>query len=284
MFPTGRYGPTMHWGYFTHVAGTGRPAEVYRETIELAIAAEGLGFGSFWIAQHHGDEAAGWLPSPLVLLAAVAQHTSTIRLGTAVVAVPLENIARLAEDASVLDALSGGRLELGLGVGSSAAASVRFGLDHAARHAAAVRAIDELCDLLTGDALVPPAAGLRGRLWWATGHSASVDAAAARGIGVISGRPADPPVPDDLARYWARAVDEPRVAVSRLVTGSDRADGLARRWADDPAVAWASELITQTVPAGRPVAEQLAVMRRLAGEVRPALHTALAARRELIRA
>jgi alkanesulfonate monooxygenase SsuD/methylene tetrahydromethanopterin reductase-like flavin-dependent oxidoreductase (luciferase family) len=217
-------------------------------------------------------------------LAAVAQHTSTIRLGTAVVAVPLENIGRLAEDAAVLDVLSGGRLELGLGVGSSAAASTRFGLDHATRHAAAERAIDELRDVLAGEALVPPAADLRGRLWWATGNSASVDAAAARGIGVISGRPPEPPVPDDLARYWARSVDEPRVAVSRLVTGSDRPDALAQRWAGDAAIRWASELILQTVPAGRPLAEQLAVMRRLTGEVRPALRTALRSAPELARA
>ncbi len=100
-------------GYFTHVAGRGGPAQVYRETVELAVAAEEQGFASFWVAQHHAGALEGLLPSPLVLLAAVAERTATIRLGTAVVAASLEDPRRLAEDAAVLDQLSGGRLELG---------------------------------------------------------------------------------------------------------------------------------------------------------------------------
>ena len=127
--------PAVQLGCFTHVSGTATARELYRDTIELAVAAEELGYGSFWVAQHHAGAFAGVLPSPLVLLAAVAEHTSTIRLGTAVVAVSLEDPLRLAEDAAVVDELSGGRLQLGIGAGSDAVASRLFGRDHDDRHA-----------------------------------------------------------------------------------------------------------------------------------------------------
>ncbi|WP_374203697.1 LLM class flavin-dependent oxidoreductase [Pseudonocardia sp. ICBG601] len=106
----------MRLGYLTHVTGDD-PSRAYRETIRLAERAEELGYDSFWLAQHHDGHLGGRLPSPLVLLAAVAERTRLIRLGTAVVALPLEDPRRLAEDAAVLDALSGGRLELGVGAG-----------------------------------------------------------------------------------------------------------------------------------------------------------------------
>ena len=64
-------------GYFTHVTGTVSPRAAYRDTIALAVAAEELGFRSFWVAQHHAGAFDGALPSPLVLLAAVA--TAAVR-------------------------------------------------------------------------------------------------------------------------------------------------------------------------------------------------------------
>ena len=80
----------MQLGYLTHVAGTDA-RRAYRQAIELAVAAEDLGYDTFWLAQHHGGIFGGQLPSPLVLLAAIAERTSTIRLGTAVVAASLED-------------------------------------------------------------------------------------------------------------------------------------------------------------------------------------------------
>jgi alkanesulfonate monooxygenase SsuD/methylene tetrahydromethanopterin reductase-like flavin-dependent oxidoreductase (luciferase family) len=49
-------------GYLLHVAGAGPPARVYRETVELAVAAEGLGFASFWVAQHRRPRRAACCP------------------------------------------------------------------------------------------------------------------------------------------------------------------------------------------------------------------------------
>lgn len=250
-------------GYLTHVAGGAGAAQVYRETVELAVAAEELGFASFWLAQHHAGGLAGLLPSPLVLLAAIAERTSTIRLGTAVIAAALEDPLRLAEDAAVVDTLSAGRLQLGVGAGADPAASAAFGRDHEARHADCTAVVDAVCAALEGDALVPAAPGLRGRMWWATGSPSGTRAAAERGIGVLSGRP-DPAAAADLAGYWTTAVGEPRVAACRIVAAGEDPAAVLERWRTDPVAAWAGELIVQTQPAESGFATNLATLRALA--------------------
>jgi len=97
--------------------GTGRTFnQEYREVLEMARLAEALGFDSAWVSEHHGA-GDGYLPSLLPLLAGIAGSTSRIRLGTGVMLAPFHDPTRLAEDAAVVDQLSGGRLILGLGLG-----------------------------------------------------------------------------------------------------------------------------------------------------------------------
>lgn len=271
----------MRIGFLTHVDGQGSAADAYRDTVELAVAAEGLGFHTFWVAQHHGAARSGFMPSPLVLLAALAQHTSSIQLGTAVIAAPLEHPRRLAEDAAVVDALSGGRLQLGLGTGNDAAAAERFGHDHSDRWVEAVEVLDELCAVLTGEGLVPEAAGVRRRMWWATGSASGAHLAAARGMGLITGRLPHIPgstVLRDLRRYWTRAVDEPRAGVSRVLPPDAAPKQLAAEWATDPTLGWSTELIVQAGPTRPALADRLAAMRMVARELEPALTAALTAR------
>lgn len=268
----------MQVGYLTHVASLGGPAHAFRQTIELAVLAEELGFDSFWLAQHHGGAFDGQLPAPLVLLAAIAERTSTIKLGTGVVAAPLEDPVRLAEDAATLDVLADGRVQLGIGAGADPVASKAFGRDHDRRHRDCLAVVDELCTLLDGDRLVPTALGLRDRLWWATGSPTAVDHAAGRGIGVITGRPTDAAgstVTADLDRYWSRVVTEPRVAVSRLVQRGEPAARVISALRADPALPWATELILQTQPILAGFAEQSAVLRMLAAELVPGLRRTL---------
>lgn len=257
----------MGIGYFTHVVGPDGPAAAYRDTVALAVEAEERGFTSFWLAQHQRGHLAGLLPSPLVLLAAIAERTSTIRLGTALVAAACEDPRRLAEDAAVVDVLSGGRLELGLGAGADAETSRAFGRDHGRRHADAMATVDELARLLGESEIVPAAPDLRSRLWWAT--TSCVEVAAERGLGVITGR--QDGVEAALARYWSRAAAAPRVAAFRVARAGRPAAAVLEAWADDPVRDWATELVVQTQPAGVDVVGHRATLRALAAQMAAAV-------------
>ena len=88
----------------------------YQELLEQAVAAEELGFHGFWIAEHHFHEY-GAIPRPSIWMASAAERTKTLRLGSAVTLLPLDHPLRVAEDYAMVDVLSGGRLDLGVGSG-----------------------------------------------------------------------------------------------------------------------------------------------------------------------
>jgi alkanesulfonate monooxygenase SsuD/methylene tetrahydromethanopterin reductase-like flavin-dependent oxidoreductase (luciferase family) len=122
----------------------------YRDAVPLAVAAEEAGFDSFWVTEHHGLPD-GYLPSPLTLLAALAPATTRIELGTGVLLAPLHHPLRIAEDAAVVDQLSGGRLILGLGIGYAAHEYRSFGVDPATRGSRLAALVGALRGAWTGE-------------------------------------------------------------------------------------------------------------------------------------
>jgi alkanesulfonate monooxygenase SsuD/methylene tetrahydromethanopterin reductase-like flavin-dependent oxidoreductase (luciferase family) len=107
-------------------------ARLYAEMLEQVEAADALGFDSFWIAEHHFHEY-GAIPRPPIWMAAAAQRTRRIRLGSAVVVLPFDHPLRTAEDYAMVDVLSGGRLNLGVGSGYLAHEYDGFGVDPASK-------------------------------------------------------------------------------------------------------------------------------------------------------
>jgi probable F420-dependent oxidoreductase len=88
----------------------------YREALEEVVRVEELGFDSVWMEEHHGVRDHYW-PSPLTVLAGFATRTSRVLLGTDILVLPFYHPVRLAEDAALLDVMSGGRFVLGTAIG-----------------------------------------------------------------------------------------------------------------------------------------------------------------------
>lgn len=107
--------------------GPAEPERLYPAILEHAVRAEASGFDGLWISERTFAHAAA-VPAALPLLAAIAARTTRVRVGSALLPLPLYHPLRLAEDAATLDGLSGGRLELGLGLGEHAEGFDGFGV------------------------------------------------------------------------------------------------------------------------------------------------------------
>ena len=101
-------------------------AQHYARALETMEQAEALGASALWLTEHHFF-ADGYLPQPLTMAAAVAARTTRVRIGTAVYLPLLRNPVQVAEEAAIVDILSGGRLDLGIGVGYQPAEFAAFG-------------------------------------------------------------------------------------------------------------------------------------------------------------
>ncbi len=99
---------------------------LYAQALDQIVEAERLGFDSVWLTEHHFCDD-GYTPSPLVIAAAIGARTRRLRIGTNLMVLPLHDPVRIAEDAATLSLLTGGRFDLGVGIGyasSSSASSV----------------------------------------------------------------------------------------------------------------------------------------------------------------
>src|SRR5215472_17886347 len=119
----------LRFGIFDWIDDSRRPpADVYEHRLKMIEYADSAGFWCYHVAEHHGTPL-GLAPSPNLFLASAAGRTRRIRLGTLVNVLPLYDPVRLVEEICMLDHLSQGRLELGVGRGGSPTELLNFGVN-----------------------------------------------------------------------------------------------------------------------------------------------------------
>jgi alkanesulfonate monooxygenase SsuD/methylene tetrahydromethanopterin reductase-like flavin-dependent oxidoreductase (luciferase family) len=111
----------MRFGFFDQLpcADADSERQRYRDLMAQIELGDALGFDTVWLGELHFSRAFSILADPLMMLAAAAQRTTRIRLGTAVTLLPLHNPVKIAEEAAIADILSDGRLEFGVGRGTA---------------------------------------------------------------------------------------------------------------------------------------------------------------------
>src|SRR6516165_7811081 len=129
----------MKFGIFDHMDRAGPDlGRQFDERLRLIALYERVGFHAYHLAEHHATPL-GMAPSPSVFLAAVAQRTKRLRFGALVHTLSLYHPLRLAEEICMLDQMSGGRLELGIGRGISPHELAYYGVTPGERAAALSR-------------------------------------------------------------------------------------------------------------------------------------------------
>ena len=118
----------MRFGVFDHVdRGSTSLSDLYESRLKLAELYDEAGFYAYHIAEHHGTPL-GMASAPGILLAAVAQRTKRLRFGPLVYTLPVAHPLRILEEICMLDQISNGRLEVGIGRGSSPYELAYFGV------------------------------------------------------------------------------------------------------------------------------------------------------------
>ncbi len=166
------------------------------EFVDLAGAADAAGLEAAWVAEHH-FVGTGLCPSPPVLLSSVAARTRRLRLGSLVSVLPFHAPIQVAEEYAMVDRLSGGRLNFGVGSGYLPLEFEGFGIDPATKREAFDRALETILAAWRGEAVraagptaVPTRLGVRPvqrphpPLWLAVQRREAIPFVARRGAGV----------------------------------------------------------------------------------------------------
>ncbi|MGZ5864917.1 MAG: LLM class flavin-dependent oxidoreductase [Xanthobacteraceae bacterium] len=143
----------IEFGIFDHLDDNGTSlAELFESRLKLIEQYDRVGFRSYHVAEHHSTPL-GMAPSPSVFLAAVAQRTKRLRFGPLLFVTPMYHPLRVAEEVVMLDHMSRGRLELGLGRGASPIELASFGLDPTKAPEMNREATEIILNALTSDIL-----------------------------------------------------------------------------------------------------------------------------------
>jgi alkanesulfonate monooxygenase SsuD/methylene tetrahydromethanopterin reductase-like flavin-dependent oxidoreductase (luciferase family) len=121
--------------------------DVHTRVTRQVVRADALGFDYAWLAEHHFSSEYGIMPDVFVYAGYLTALTKQIKIGTAVVTLPLANPLRVAENTAFVDILSGGRFQLGLGSGYRQYEFEGFGADFAGRRDIQEEALKVLMDL-----------------------------------------------------------------------------------------------------------------------------------------
>ncbi|WP_027582394.1 LLM class flavin-dependent oxidoreductase [Bradyrhizobium sp. Ai1a-2] len=221
-------------------------AEQYENRLKLVEFYDQVGFRTYHMSEHHATPLS-LTPSPSVFLAAVAQRTTRLRLGALVYVLPAHHPLRLAEEICMLDHLSGGRIEVGIGRGASPHELSYFGVDPDHAQAMYTEAYSVIMKALTQDevsfdgvhyrfANVPvslkPLQRPRPPLWYAVSAPEGAAWPAENAINIVCGGPVQRvrEITDRYRAEWATAgrTQEtlPLLGIHRYVVAAD-SDGEA---------------------------------------------------------
>jgi alkanesulfonate monooxygenase SsuD/methylene tetrahydromethanopterin reductase-like flavin-dependent oxidoreductase (luciferase family) len=196
---------SLSFGVFDHLDASGAPLhEFYEDRLKLAELYDRLGFYCYQIAEHHSTPL-GMAPSPSVFLSAVAQRTRRLNFGPLVYTLPLYHPIRLIEEICMLDQMSGGRFQFGVGKGISPIEVAYYGLDPAKLGAMFIEAFDVLMRGLQNRTLdyagefytfknVPlvlePLQKPHPPLWYGVGNPQNTERPARAGMNIVTNQPA----------------------------------------------------------------------------------------------
>jgi len=162
------------------------PARLYAFTLELCEEAERLGAASVWLSEHHLFDD-GYLPQPLTFAAAVAARTTRVRIGTAVLLAPLRSAVQIAEEVAVVDLVSDGRVDLGLGAGYRVPEFELFDADISKRYGTTDARVRELREIWADGRVTPAPVQARVPIWLGYQGPQGARRAGVLGEGLLSG-------------------------------------------------------------------------------------------------
>jgi alkanesulfonate monooxygenase SsuD/methylene tetrahydromethanopterin reductase-like flavin-dependent oxidoreductase (luciferase family) len=238
----------MEFGIFDHLDRSGLPLKEYYEArLKLIEAYDRAGFYAYHVAEHHSTPL-GMAPSPSVFLSAIAQRTRRLRFGPLVYAVPLHHPLRLIEEICMLDQLSGGRLEIGFGRGSSSIEIAFYGQEPKNSQRIYAETVDVILQSLSTKKLnfhgefcsfddvpleIEPLQKPHPPVWYGVHSVESAERAARRGLNIVSLDSArqSRSYADIYREVWDERLREsremPKIGISRfIVVGENEKEAL----------------------------------------------------------
>jgi alkanesulfonate monooxygenase SsuD/methylene tetrahydromethanopterin reductase-like flavin-dependent oxidoreductase (luciferase family) len=198
---------SIAFGVFDHLDYSGAPLrDFYEDRLKLLEVYDRLGFYCYHVAEHHATPL-GMAPSPSVYLSAVAQRTKRINFGPLVYTIPFYHPIRLIEEICMLDQMSGGRFQFGVGKGISPIETRYYGLDPDKTSKMMIEAFEVLLRGLQNRTLdyegefyrfskVPmelePLQKPHPPLWYGAGTLPSVERPASTGMSIVTNAPPGP--------------------------------------------------------------------------------------------